>query len=131
MASVTTTRMSATEHRKIAKEVRDAAEKALKKKIDGQVEMILAQIEPLKEFAAEEGNTRFEHFVQNGTMHDDTPVDPDLKMYGKAICAVVAALEADGYFCKVEEGKFKAISAYGTYITVSTEPFSDDYDYDY
>lgn len=130
MANTEKQRMTAKEHRTVAKANREKAEKALHKKIDAQAASILEEIETLKIEAASTGLTCFDHFVHNGSMNDDgVPVDPDLKKGGRAIYKVVETLEKDGYFCRVNEGIFKSIGAYVTYITVSTEEFDDDYDY--
>ncbi len=123
-------RMTAKEHRAIAKAIREKAEKSLHKKIDAQALGIIGEIETLKTEAASTGLTCFVHFVHNGSMNDDNvPVDPDLKKGGRAIYKVVETLEKDGYFCRVNDGKFKSIGAYVTYITVSTEECDNDYDY--
>ena len=123
-------RMTANEHRAVATAILEEAEKALQKKIDAQAAGILEEIETLKANSASTGSTVFEHFVHNGSMYDDdVQIDPDLKKGGRAIYKVVETLEKEGYFCRVNEGKFKPIGAYGTYITVSTEEFPDEYDY--
>jgi hypothetical protein len=80
---------------------------------------------------SKEGFTKFEYFVDNGDMNGSIE-DYDLCKGGAVIIMIADYLTSKGYYLQIEEGKFKQIHRYGTYITISVVPISDgDDDYYY
>ena len=103
---------------------------AKKKKQLLQYKDNLKQISQVIAEMVENASTCTEYFIDNGDMNG--PIDDyDLCKGGEVVCMISDYLEGKGYFLKIEEGKFKQIHRYGTYITISVNPFpEEDYGYD-